>query len=139
MHEWMSVLSLILGLFISMGTLLTVTLPGLRKRFFQKLERILGKEFLETEIKQMKDLLEKHIADDKEKKQELKLQKEVDLCILRDLITNIYYKHMKDKTISVYELENAVALHDLYRKRGGNSYIPHLFRQMTEEWTVVQS
>ena len=49
----------------------------------------------------------------------------------------IYYKYAKEKAIPLYELEDVTALHDMYCKRGGNSYVNRLFRQMTEDWKVL--
>jgi len=138
MKEILQIASSFLGVAISLGTLLTVTLPGLRKRFLEMLFQISRKETVEKDLAHLKTLMEQHVAEDKIRKEEMELQKEVDRCVLRDLITNIYYKHAKEKAIPAYELEDATALHELYVKRGGNSYVPHLFRQMTREWTVIQ-
>lgn len=123
---------------IAFGTLMTVTLPGLRKKAVSWWNRISGMDQVNQELKGMRSLLEEHVSQDRARKAELELQREVDKCVLRDLITNIYYKYVKEKAIPIYELQDAAALHELYRKRGGNSYVHHIFRQMTEDWEVVQ-
>jgi hypothetical protein len=129
--------SLILSLFLSMGTLLTVTLPSLRAKVSEALAKLCGSKSLEKELKELRLLLESHVSEDRIKKEELTLQKEVDKCVLRDLITGIYYQYASAKAIPMYQLENVMALYELYVKRGGNSYVQHLFCQMTEEWTVL--
>ncbi len=131
----LSMIATLLGVFISLGTLLTVTVPALRNKLKKRLFR--GDE-TEGEIRAIRRLLEEHIKQDAALRDELSLQKEVDLCVLRDLITGIYFRRAKEKRIHAYELEDAAALHELYRKRGGNSYVDALYRQMTKEWDLIQ-
>ena len=131
----LSILGTVLGLFISMGTLITVTVPTLRNKLK---ERLFHGQELEKEMRAIRQLLEEHIKQDALLRDEIALQKEVDLCVLRDLITGIYFRRAKDRKIHAYELEDASALHDLYQKRGGNSYVGALFRQMSGEWDLIQ-
>jgi hypothetical protein len=125
----------VLSLLISLGTVVTVSLPGIRKKFA---DFLIKDDRNRRELLQIRELLEAHVAEDGAKKEEIKLQKEVDKCVLRDLITNIYYKYVGEKRIPIYALEDANALFELYRKRGGNSYVHTLVRQMTEEWEVIR-
>lgn len=117
----------ILSLVISVGTVLTVTLPRLGAWLKEKLFR---EEGLDAQIKTIRTLLEEHIAEDRMRSEEWELQKEVDRCVLRDLITGIYYKYKEEKRIPVYAFEDVMSLNDLYRKRGGNSYVKDLVVQM---------
>ncbi len=123
------------GVLISFGTLVTVTVPALRNKLKKKLFH--GDE-MEGEVRAIRLLLEEHMKQDASLREELALQKEVDLCVLRDLITGIYFRRAKERKIHAYELEDASSLHDLYRKRGGNSYVDALYRQMTKEWDLIQ-
>ena len=125
----------VIGVLISLGTLLTVTVPSLRNKLKR---RLLHGEETEKEMRAIRLLLEEHVAKDAALQEELLLQKEVDLCVLRDLITGIYFRRAKEKKIHAYELEDASALHDLYKKRGGNSYVHTLYRQMAKEWELIQ-
>lgn len=131
----LSVVGTVLGILISLGTLVTVTVPALRNKLKK---RLFGGEELEKEVRVIRCLLEEHVAQDAQLKAELSLQKEVDLCVLRDLITGIYFRRAKEKRIHAYELEDASALHDLYQRRGGNSYVNALYGQMTKEWELIQ-
>ncbi|MBE6713399.1 MAG: hypothetical protein E7580_07780 [Ruminococcaceae bacterium] len=130
-----TILGTLTGVLISLGTLVTVTVPALRNKLKKGLLR--GEE-TERELRAIRLLLEEHVAKDEELREELALQKEVDLCVLRDLITGIYFRRAKEKRIHTYELEDASALHDLYRRRGGNSYVHTLYGQMTGEWEIIQ-
>ena len=131
----LTVLGSFLGIIISIGTVITVTVPALRNKLKKRLLR--GEE-MEREVRAIRRLLEEHMSQDADLREELSLQKEVDLCVLRDLITGIYFRRAKEKRIHVYELEDVSALHELYRKRGGNSYVNTLYRQMTKEWELTQ-
>ncbi len=124
----------ILSLVISLGTVLTVTLPKLALWLKEKLSK---GETVDTQIKKIRALLEEHVAEDRRRSEEWELQKEVDLCVLRDLITGIYYQYAKEKKIPVYAFEDVMALNDLYHKRGGNSYVKNLICQISEEWEIV--
>ena len=132
--RFISVLGSVLGILISLGTLVTVTVPALRNKLKK---RLFYAEELETELRSLRVLLEAHVAREAELRDEMTLQKEVDLCVLRDLITGIYFRRVKERKIHAYELEDVSALYDLYRKRGGNSYVHTVYRQMTKEWELI--
>ncbi len=133
MNLW-EILGKVLSLFISFGTLVTVTVPAMRNKLKQVL---FSGENTKKQIRVIHRMLEEHVEGDKERKKEMDLQREVDLCVLRDLITAIYYRRLPEKKLHSYELEDASALHDLYRKRGGNSYVHSLYLQMSQEWEIV--
>lgn len=135
MREIFNIAASVLGLFISVGTVITVTFPSLREKLKTKL---FAPQKTEEEIRAIRSLLEEHVLGDADLKKEFELQREVDLCVLRDLITGMYYKRLGEKKIHVYELEDVSALHDLYQKRGGNSYVHNLYRQMAKEWEVIK-
>ncbi len=120
---------------ISLATVFTVSVPGIRRKLG---EMLLRGDTQKEEIRLICEMLEAHVAEDRKRKEEMKLQREVDLCVLRDLITGIYYRYAKEKAIPIYALEDANALYELYQKRGGNSYVKSLVAQMTREWEVVQ-
>ena len=133
MNFW-EFLGKILSLFISFGTLVTVTVPALRNKLK---EGLFGRENLKSQVDLIHQILEEHVKGDAQRKEEIALQREVDLCVLRDLITGIYYRSLPEKKLHSYEWEDASALHDLYCKRGGNSYVHSLYAQMSQEWEIV--
>ncbi len=133
---WLEKAALILSALLTVGTLLGVTLPNLSERLKKHFSDE-GKWRLRQEIKSIRELLTELKEKEKERSEAEKIQQEVDLCVLRDLITNIYYKRVKEKTIFRYELEDAHALYALYCKRGGNSYVHTLIRQM-KEWETKE-
>ena len=124
-----------LSILIGIGTVLTVTIPNLRHKLKQA---FFGGTAEKKEVVQIRKILEEHVAKDSKREAEAVLQREVDLCVLRDLITAIYYRRLEEKKIHIYELEDVSALHDLYLRRGGNSYVSGLYRQMSREWTIIK-
>ena len=54
---------------------------------------------------------------------ELKQAKEGDMCVLRQLMLNIYYKYKEAKVIPEYEAKNFLLMYEAYKARGGNSFI----------------
>ncbi len=124
----------ILSVVISLGTLVSVSIPALRNKLK---EALFAKDQMRKKIKEIYRLLEEHVKEDEKRKEEIELQRQVDVCVLRDLITAIYYRSLPEKKLHSYELEDVSALHDLYCKRGGNSYVNSLYLQMSREWEIV--
>lgn len=58
------------------------------------------------------------------------------LCLLRQEMLKIYYKHRDDKTIRQYEAENFVMMYESYKARGGNSFIDEVYEIVTT-WKLV--
>lgn len=57
------------------------------------------------------------------------------LAMLRNDITNIYYKYLPTKTLPVYVRENLVYLNTAYVELGGNSYVCTIVKDMLT-WDV---
>ena len=60
------------------------------------------------------------------------------LCMLRNEITTIYYKHSGEgkPALREYERKNLDDLFDGYKALGGNHYIDDIYKDM-REWRVV--
>ena len=58
------------------------------------------------------------------------------LCLLRQEMLKIYYKHREDKTIRQYEAENFVMMYEAYKARGGNSFIDEVYDNVTS-WKLI--
>jgi len=63
-------------------------------------------------------------------------QKETDKCLLRDRITNIYFKHYRECEMREYEYENVSYLYKQYKKLDGNSFVDKIWREM-QEWKIL--
>ena len=129
--ELLKNISVVLGLVISSGTIICITIPNLRSRIGSAfLREKQDKEDAEL-LHEIKDLLDEHIEGDVAKNEALR-------CLLRDRITGIYYKHLADGELHAYELEDLSQLYASYKQLGGNSYVKNIYKQMTEEWRVVE-
>ena len=58
------------------------------------------------------------------------------LCLLRQEMLKIYYKHRDDKVIHQYEAENFVLMYQAYKARGGNSFIDEVYENVTA-WKLI--
>lgn len=54
---------------------------------------------------------------------ELQRAKEGDMCVLRQLMLDIYYKYKDSKVIPEFEAKNFMLMYEAYKARGGNSFI----------------
>ena len=54
---------------------------------------------------------------------EMEQAKEGDMCVLRQLMLDIYYRHKDNKVIPEYEAKNFMLMYEAYKARGGNSFI----------------
>lgn len=57
-------------------------------------------------------------------------------CLLRSDMLHIYYKHREQQTIRQYEYENFIFLYKAYKALGGNSFIDHIYNEVSE-WEVI--
>ena len=58
------------------------------------------------------------------------------LCLLRQEMLKIYYKHRDDQTIRQWEAENFVLMYEAYTARGGNSFIKEVYETVTT-WKLI--
>lgn len=56
-------------------------------------------------------------------------------CLLRADMLRTYYKHKDSEKIRQYEYENFLTTYDAYKALGGNSFIEHIYNEVTE-WEV---
>lgn len=57
-------------------------------------------------------------------------------CLLRAEMLHTYYAHKHDKKIRQYAYENFIACYSAYKALGGNSFIDHIYAEVSE-WEVV--
>lgn len=127
----------IAGLFVTFGVILCTTIPAIRNKIKNSILEDQKVDNIEKQLEEVVALLEKQQREDETLRADLQLQREADLCLVRDRITHIYYKNLKSKTIKTYELENLSKLFTLYQKLGGNSYVQDIVRIMKDEWDVT--
>ena len=62
--------------------------------------------------------------------------KEGQKCLLRSDMLRTYYRHRDDGEIRQYEYENFLTTYKAYKALGGNSFIEHIFEDVTN-WKVI--
>lgn len=56
--------------------------------------------------------------------------------LLRDRITQVYYKNIDIAELKEYEYESVSRLYEAYKALGGNSFVDKIYKEMSEEWGV---
>lgn len=128
----------IAGCVISCVTLLGLSIKPIRQKISKLIQNESHSGELEDKIDKIATLIEEHTKQDEEKQQAIANQNEAIKCLLRDSITKIYYKNLPYKEIKAYELEDLAQLYKSYIKLDGNSYVKTIYKQMTEDWKVIQ-
>jgi hypothetical protein len=112
MLNTLEIINLILVIILSLGELYRiVTNPSRKKKEQQKQQE----------------------ADEKIRKEN---QQETYRCILRNTITEFYYKHRIDSEMRQYEYENLSKIYTQYKTLGGNSFIDKIWDEI-KEWRIV--
>ena len=57
-------------------------------------------------------------------------------CLLRSDMLRTYYKHRDEQKIRQYELENFLTTYSAYRALGGNSFIEHIYNEVSG-WDII--
>lgn len=58
-------------------------------------------------------------------------------CMLRSMITSVYYKYRVTKQIPEYEFENLEQLYTQYKMLGGNSFVEKIWSEV-QGWKVIR-
>ena len=134
-----------LNVVIVLSTAGTILIKPIRKFVIKKIKEVSDTEQrnkVDEDILQMlKDQQEvlQAMRDDIDKLKENDGKRDTtDVCILRNMITNIYYTHLATKRLPIYTRENLVYLFEEYDKKHGNSYVRHLYAEMME-WDIEDS
>ena len=56
--------------------------------------------------------------------------------MLRADMLRTYYRHRDEAKIRQYEYENFLTTYDAYKALGGNSFIEHIYDEVTD-WEVI--
>lgn len=58
---------------------------------------------------------------------ELRKAKAGDMCVLRQLMLDIYYRYKDTQLIPQYEAQNFIKMYEAYKARGGNSFMDEVY------------
>ena len=117
-------------------TFLTVTIKPLREGLTNWVRRKSNSCDLENKIDALSGLLQEHIEKDGEKTETLSKMTEVQLCMLRNSITDTYYKYKHSDGLPPHIREKLAREYKCYHEMHGNSYVDVIYPEMIE-WDVV--
>lgn len=75
--------------------------------------------------------------EEEREKQEREDNRETSRCVLRNMITGIYYRNKNNRTIDQYEYEDLEHLYSQYKKLGGNSFVDKIWNDV-QSWEVTR-
>ena len=118
---------------LSTITLITLIVKPIRNRFVKWIRNTSGADTTDSNAEQITALNGKidNILS------ELNKSKQNDLCMIRHMITQIYYANMGSPTMHSREKEDMEFLYSRYEAMGGNSYVKQIVNEMRNKETVV--
>ena len=91
------------------------------------------KNLIREEAKAANNELEDNV---KELNKQLKGQADIDRALIKNAITQIYFKYLDKKQIPSYEKQNLLSLFENYQKLNGNSYVAGIVEVM-KQWEEI--
>jgi hypothetical protein len=130
----------VLGVLISAASVLAIvskTVRGMISAFFQKYGKT---DEVSKSIAEIKLLLEQHIEDDTEFKENIAAMNEISLeftkAQCRDIIKTMFYKYNNTEILPLYEKKTLMNVEDIYVGRlNGNSFASLLLEEMAG-WAI---
>lgn len=125
----------IIGVTLSIMTLLTLCCKPLRKRIGNSIRKAADTEQTGERLDELRAMMQQLMATEEEKRQALEQFRESQLSLLRDSITRLYFKYLPDKQVPSYERKDMVKLFESYEQLGGNSYVRTIYEEFMG-WSV---
>lgn len=144
----------LLGVILSAASVLTLVSKTVRSAIAAMFRRHGSADELGTRIDELRQLLERHVEEEKELREQFGLlieeertarqnmlaMSEISMEFTREqcrnIIKNIFYKYNDTKILPLYEKKTLVTVEDIYVNRlGGNSYASLLIEEM-RTWKI---
>ena len=125
----------VIGVVLSCITLITLLCKPLRNKIAGWIRKTSHMEETRAAVDEVRAMMQQLMAAEESKQAMLQLFKESQLSLLRDSITDLYFKYLPKKEVPTYERKDMVKLFESYRKLGGNSYVQTIYEEFME-WPV---
>ena len=125
----------VIGVVLSCITLITLLCKPLRNKIAGWIRKTSHMEETWAAVDEVRAMMQQLMAAEESKQAMLRLFKESQLSLLRDSITDLYFKYLPKKEVPTYERKDMVKLFESYRKLGGNSYVQTIYEEFME-WPV---
>ncbi len=125
----------VIGVVLSCITLITLLCKPLRNKIAGWIRKTSHMEETRAAVDEVRAMMQQLMAAEESKQAMLRLFKESQLSLLRDSITDLYFKYLPKKEVPTYERKDMVKLFESYRKLGGNSYVQTIYEEFMD-WPV---
>ena len=125
----------VIGVVLSCITLITLLCKPLRNKIAGWIRKTSHMEETRAAVDEVRAMMQQLMATEESKQAMLQLFKESQLSLLRDSITDLYFKYLPKKEVPTYERKDMVKLFESYRKLGGNSYVQTIYEEFMD-WPV---
>lgn len=136
MIETIKDIAAVVGCISAIIALCVTVFKPLRKRFVNWIKRKSNTTEIEKKIDNLSNLLKEHIEKDDEKTEALNRLSKSQLCLMRNSITDTYYRYREEKKIPLHIREKLIKEYEDYHENNGNTYMNTIFPEMLE-WEVV--
>lgn len=130
----------VLGVILSAASVLALVSKTVRSAIAKLFHRYGKTDEITESITEIKTLLERHIAEEKDFKETITEMNDITMEFTRtqcrNIIKNIFYKYNDTKVLPLYEKKTLKYIEELYiDKLNGNSFASLLLEEMSE-WEV---
>ena len=130
----------ILGVIISAASVITIASKTARRAIASFFKKYGKSDEVSGSIAEIKELLERHIDEEKEFKESVAATNDIVMEFTRTqcrtIIKNIFYKYNDTKTLPLYEKKTLMCVEDLYVNRlHGNSFAMLMLDEMSK-WKI---
>ena len=130
----------IIGVVLSAASLLTLLSKTVRNALVKLFKKYTNEDEVTKSISEIKKMLEQHIEDEKEFKEDAVKMDAITLEFIktqcRNIIKGIFYKYNDAKVLPLYEKKTLINVENLYvKKLEGNSFAALLLDEMAH-WDI---
>ena len=125
----------VIGLVLSAITLITLCCKPLRKKIGNVIRKVSNVQETSEAVEEVRAMMQQLTAAQESNQAMMENFKESQLSLLRDSITQLYFKYLPDKQVPAYGRKDMVNLFEAYEKLGGNSYVKTVYEEFMD-WPV---
>ena len=125
----------VIGLVLSAITLITLCCKPLRRKIGNVVRKASIMEETSQALDEVRAMMQQLMATQESNQAMMKNFKESQLSLLRDSITQLYFKYLPERQVPAYGRKDMVNLFEAYSRLGGNSYVRTIYQELMD-WPV---
>lgn len=137
--EWLETVkavSSVVGMISGSTALLAAVCKPIRKSLVSFVTRNSGRTEMQEQLAELRAMMQQHLEADIGKMEAAKNDREALLCLLRNQITEIYYRYLPSREMPAHQYKNMILLSDAYSHEGGNTYVSAIVGKM-KAWKII--